>query len=62
MEPDTQKRVFDPFYTTKPPGRGTGLGLSSVFGTVRHSGGDVWLSSSPGRGTTVWVILPLAQA
>jgi signal transduction histidine kinase len=61
IDAEKQERVFDPFYTTKPAGRGTGLGLSSVFGTVRQSGGDVWISSVPGQGTRVSVVLPLAN-
>jgi PAS domain S-box-containing protein len=61
IDTDTQRRVFDPFYTTKPAGRGAGLGLSSVFGTVRQGGGDVWISSAPGHGTTVSVVMPMAR-
>jgi PAS domain S-box-containing protein len=58
MSPEVQARAFDPFYTTKPPGQGTGLGLSTVHGIVLQSGGAVWLESVPGAGTTVWVSLP----
>jgi two-component system cell cycle sensor histidine kinase/response regulator CckA len=60
IAPDIQGRVFDPFFTTKPFGQGAGLGLSSVFGTVRQSGGDVWMSSDPGKGATAWVLLPIS--
>lgn len=59
MSPELQKRIFDPFYTTKPPGRGTGLGLSIVFGIVRSHGGEIWLQSVPGEGSTFGVRLPL---
>ncbi len=59
IAPELQGRVFDPFFTTKPLGRGSGLGLSSVFGTVRQSGGDVWMSSAPGMGATIWILLPV---
>jgi two-component system, cell cycle sensor histidine kinase and response regulator CckA len=62
MDPGTQAQVFEPFFTTKPVGDGTGLGLATVYGTVKQSGGDVTVSSTLGRGTTFRVLLPLAQA
>jgi len=55
-------RIFDPFYTTKPQGEGTGLGLSVVYGIVKNCGGAVEAASKPGQGTTVTVYLPLAAS
>jgi CheY-like chemotaxis protein len=62
MPPEVAERAFDPFYTTKPVGKGTGLGLSQVYGIVKQSGGDVTLESEPGKGTTVTLRLPRADA
>jgi len=58
MTPDVIARAFDPFYTTKPIGQGTGLGLSMIYGFVQQSGGHVFLHSEPGQGTTVTIKLP----
>ena len=60
MPPDVLARVFEPFFTTKSGGRGTGLGLSMVYGFAKQSGGTVQIVSEVGRGTTVSLYLPLA--
>lgn len=62
MTSDVRKKVFEPFYTTKPPGQGTGLGLSVVQGIVVAHHGKINVTSQPGKGTKVEILLPLKQS